>query len=154
MAFVWKDSWLALFTVRTSTCSNRPVKQLLWYFPMNNFIQHPSQPTSQVAPCLHSHMSMFHTQACCDDSCVGTSDLKSQQAALWHWSLWLQPLRSINRYPATLTQGINVMLSPIHPQRAAERWELRSTLTLLGKGISPSDDWVTPQHYDIIDVND
>lgn len=34
------------------------------------------------------------------------ADHRCQRVAVWHWSLWLQPLRSGNRHPATLTQKL------------------------------------------------
>lgn len=69
---------------------------------INCSIERFSKPTSLVASYYPlKEPSTFHMQVWCDES------LWTQQwVTVWHWSLWLQPLRSGNRRPTALTRRL------------------------------------------------
>ena len=68
-----------------------------------------SKPTSQVASRFHgkvsagvSHSGVMWGQSQ-EEKKKKMADQTSQLGAVWHWSLWLQHLRSSNRRPASMT---------------------------------------------------
>ena len=149
---IWNGAWLAQFTLRTSMHCKWPIKWLLWYSSVNYFVLHLSNAASQVAP-----LSSTTTSSNIWDSvamwCRGCGDQRIQRVSS------LTPLiRTLAVEVTQLTSGdFDTDAAESResmwchrgfiPAASDESWEQRSTLTLFGKEISPSDDKVTPRHY-------
>lgn len=104
----------------------------------NETVHYSTQGLSGAASQVASRLRLSHSGVMWWHLRREMSGHRSQWVTVWHRSLWLQPSGACNRYSATLTSRINVMSSQMHPRRAAELWEWRSTLTPFGKEIFPS----------------